>query len=174
MYYQYTHAAVSTSCGVCLLSYLPPTTYHLPPTTYYLLPTTYYLLPTTYYLPPTTYYLLPTTYYLLPTTLPTTYYLLPTTYHLFLPPTTYSLLPTPYSLVLRTAHDPPTSAASSCYPPHTTLTTLATHEQECGFFLLIAMPSPLSGETTYELLAAAGVAAGGTVSKQVIARVARK
>jgi len=140
MYYQYTHAAVSTSCGVCLLSYLPPTTYHLPPTTYYLLPTTYYLLPTTYYLLPTTYY----------------------------------LLPTAYSLVLRTAHDPPTSAASSCYPPHTTLTTLATHEQECGFFLLIAMPSPLSGETTYELLAAAGVAAGGTVSKQVIARVARK
>jgi hypothetical protein len=147
MYYQYTHSAVSTSCGVCLLSYLLPTTY-------YLLPTTYYLLPTTYYLPPTTYYLLPTTYYLLPTT----YYLLPTT----------------NSLVLRTAHDPPTSAASSCYPPHTTLTTLATHEQECGFFLLIAMPSPLSGETTYELLAAAGVAAGGTVSKQVIARVARK
>jgi hypothetical protein len=144
MYYQYTHAAVSTSCGVCLLSSLPP---YLPPTTYYLLPTTYYLLPTTYYLPPTTYYLLPTTYYLLPTT----YYLLPTT----------------NSLVLRTAHDPPTSAASSCYPPHTTLTTLATHEQECGFFLLIAMPSPLSGETTYELLAAAGVAAGGTVSKQV-------
>jgi hypothetical protein len=151
MYYQYTHSAVSTSCGVCLLSYLPP---YLLPTTYYLLPTTYYLLPTTYYLPPTTYYLLPTTYYLLPTT----YYLLPTT----------------NSLVLRTAHDPPTSAASSCYPPHTTLTTLATHEQECGFFLLIAMPSPLSGETTYELLAAAGVAAGGTVSKQVIARVARK
>ena len=64
MYYQYTHAAVSTSCGVCLLSSLPP---YLPPTTYYLLPTTYYLLPTTYYLPPTTYYLLPTTYYLLPT-----------------------------------------------------------------------------------------------------------
>jgi hypothetical protein len=172
MYYQYTHSAVSTSCGVCLLSYLPP---YLLPTTYYLLPTTYYLLPTTYYLLPTTYYLLPTTYYLLPTTYylpPTTYYLLPTTYYLL--PTTYYLLPTTNSLVLRTAHDPPTSAASSCYPPHTTLTTLATHEQECGFFLLIAMPSPLSGETTYELLAAAGVAAGGTVSKQVIARVARK
>jgi hypothetical protein len=168
MYYQYTHSAVSTSCGVCLLSYLLPTTYYLLPTTYYLLPTTYYLLPTTYYLLPTTYYLLPTTYYLPPTT----YYLLPTTYYLL--PTTYYLLPTTNSLVLRTAHDPPTSAASSCYPPHTTLTTLATHEQECGFFLLIAMPSPLSGETTYELLAAAGVAAGGTVSKQVIARVARK
>ena len=92
---------------------------------------------------------------------PTTYYLLPTTtYYLLLPTTSCSLL-------LRTTHSQQCGFFLLSHP--SPLAPLTPHySQECGFFLLSAAPSPLGGDTAYELLAAAGVAAGGTVSKQVI------
>ena len=89
---------------------------------------------------------------------PTTYYLLPTTYY---------PLPTSCSLLLRTTHSQECGCFLLSHP--SPLAPLTPHySQECGFFLLSAAPSPLGGDTAYELLAAAGVAAGGTVSKQVI------